>query len=74
MDEDWKNTIGILMCAEICDGAGAGIWDSTPSTCSSCIEPFIVILPSSRYDPNQMLLIAASFLSLHFVHRPVHLN
>ena len=29
MDEDWRNAFGILMCAEICDGAG------TPSTSSS---------------------------------------
>ena len=38
MDEDWRNAFGILMCTEICDGAGAGICDSAPSTCSStCI-------------------------------------
>ena len=24
MDENWRNTFGILMCAEICDGDGAG--------------------------------------------------
>ena len=35
MDEDWRNAFGILMCKEICDGAGAGIWDGSPSTCSS---------------------------------------
>ena len=27
MDEDWRNTFGILMCTERCDGAGAGICD-----------------------------------------------
>ena len=35
IDEDRKNTFGILICAEICDGAGAGICDGAPSTCSS---------------------------------------
>ena len=35
MDEDWRNTFGILMCKEICDGAGMGICDGSPSTCSS---------------------------------------
>ena len=36
MDEDWKNAFGILMCTEICNGAGKGICDGTPTTCSSC--------------------------------------
>ena len=31
MDEDWRNAFGILMC----DGAGAGICDGLPLTCSS---------------------------------------
>ena len=35
MDEDWKNAFGILMCAGICDGAGARICDDAPSTCSN---------------------------------------
>ena len=37
MDEDWRNALGILMCTEICNGAGAGarICDGLPSTCSS---------------------------------------
>ena len=35
MDEDWRNAFVILMCMEICDGAGAGICDGSPSTCSS---------------------------------------
>ena len=35
MDEDWWNAFGILMCREICDGAGMGICDGAPSTCSS---------------------------------------
>ena len=37
VDEDWRNAFGILMCAEICDGTGAGarICDSAPSTCSN---------------------------------------
>ena len=26
MDEDWRNAFGILMCREICDGTGAGIY------------------------------------------------
>ena len=34
-DEDWRNAIGILMCAEICDDAGAGICNGALSTCSS---------------------------------------
>ena len=38
MDEDWRNTFGILMCAEICDGAGAGICDGAPSTWSSLLN------------------------------------
>ena len=37
MDEDWRNAFGILMCTEICDGAGAGICDGSPSTCSSLV-------------------------------------
>ena len=37
MDVDWRNAFGILMCTEICDGAGAGICDDAPSTCSSFI-------------------------------------
>ena len=35
MNEDWRNTFGILMCTEICDGAGLGLCDGSPSTCSS---------------------------------------
>ena len=35
MDEDWRNAFGILMWMEICDGAGAGICDCMPLTCSS---------------------------------------
>ena len=30
-----RNTFGILMCMEICDGAGVGICDGAPSTCFS---------------------------------------
>ena len=37
MDGDWRNTFGILMCREICDGAGMGICDGVPSTCSSLL-------------------------------------
>ena len=37
MDEDWRNIFGILMCTEICDGAGAGICDGTPLTCFSLL-------------------------------------
>ena len=37
MDEDWRNTFGILMHSEICSGAGVGICDSVPLTCSSFI-------------------------------------
>ena len=35
MDKDYRNAFRILMCKEICDGAGAGICDGAPSTCSS---------------------------------------
>ena len=35
MNEDWRNAFGFFMCREICDGTGAGIFDGTPSTCSS---------------------------------------
>ena len=35
MNEAWRNAFGILMCWEICDGAGAGTCDGAPSTCSS---------------------------------------
>ena len=35
MDEDWRNALGSLMRARIYDGAGAGICDGAPSTCSS---------------------------------------
>ena len=27
MDEDWRNTFGILMCLEICDGAENSLMD-----------------------------------------------
>ena len=37
MDEDWRNIFGILMCMEICHGAGAGICHAAPSTCSSLL-------------------------------------
>ena len=35
MDEGWRNEFGILICTEIFDGAGVGICDGAPSTCSS---------------------------------------
>ena len=35
MDEDWRNAFGILICTEICDGAGTGICDGALSTYSS---------------------------------------
>ena len=35
MDEDWRNPFGILMCAGICDGASAGIYDGTALACCS---------------------------------------
>ena len=35
VNDDWRNTFGILMCTEICDGADARICDGVPSTCSS---------------------------------------
>ena len=41
MDEPWRNTFGILMCTEICDGADAGICDGAPSTCSSFVFIFV---------------------------------
>ena len=44
MDEDWRNAFGILMCAEICDGAGAGICECAPSTCSSIIISFFLFI------------------------------
>ena len=37
MNEDWRNAFGILMCREICDGAGARICDGVSSTCSSLL-------------------------------------
>ena len=41
MDEYWRNAFGILICTEKCDGAGAGICDGAPSTCSSSyIKPY----------------------------------
>ena len=42
MDEDWRGAFGILMCTEICDGAGAGICDGEPSTCSRLFINFIL--------------------------------
>ena len=44
MDEDWRNAFGILMCMEICDGAGAGICDGLPSTCSSSVYSQALII------------------------------
>ena len=37
MDEDSRSTFRILMCAEICNGAGAGICNGAPLTCTSYI-------------------------------------
>ena len=37
MDEDWRNAFGILLWAEIYNGAGAGICDGAPLTCCSII-------------------------------------
>ena len=37
MDENWRNTFGILMCTEICDGDGAGY----AMACSSCFVIFL---------------------------------
>ena len=34
MDEDWRNAFGNLMCTKICNGAGAGICNGAPSTCT----------------------------------------
>ena len=46
MDEDWRNAFGILICTEICDGAGAGICDGAASTCSSyLLKSSVKILP-----------------------------
>ena len=57
MDEDWKNTFGNLMCMEICDGAGAGICDVMPLTCSS-----FIFHHSSQTQSNQDLLISVFHL------------
>ena len=46
MDEDWRNTFGILMCTEIYDGAGVEICDGAPSTYSSCL--YIIDEPNHR--------------------------
>ena len=62
MNEDWRNAVGILMCTQICDGAGTGICDGAPSTCSSfltnyqfvCVE---VLRPS---QPNGVMSSAVS--------------
>ena len=45
MNVDWRNTFEIMMCAAICDGAGAGICDVAPSTVQLCL---IVEYSSSR--------------------------
>ena len=47
MDEDWSNAFGILMCAEIRDGAGAGIFDDAPSTYSIFFFFFVSFIVSS---------------------------
>ena len=44
MDEDWRNIFGILICAERHDGAGAGICDRVPLTCSSLFLALAAIL------------------------------
>ena len=51
MDEDWRNTFEILMCREICDGAGAGTCDGKPSTCSSLIYFDIMQVVLSFTEP-----------------------
>ena len=43
MDEDWRNAFGILMCKEICEGAGAGICDGVPSTCSNFLLTYLLL-------------------------------
>ena len=47
MANDWRNAFGILMCAETCDGASAGICNGAPSTCSSfSMKTYEVLLMS----------------------------
>ena len=35
MDENWRKAFGTSIYSEICDGAGVGICNGMPSTCSS---------------------------------------
>ena len=59
MNEDWRKTFGILMCAEICDGAGAGICDGASSTCSSYFLTLLLLsmtcpVLANSVDPDQL--------------------
>ena len=63
MNEDWSNAFGILMCREICDGAGAGICDGVPSTCSS----FTSFVPElvKMYNSSKSAVDTGKIVGLH---------
>ena len=65
MDEEWRNIFGILMCVEVCDGAGAGICEGAPSTCSSCSSVMCCVygdrsLMRTQQGPNTYLYLVSS--------------
>ena len=72
MDEDWRNAFEILMCTEICDGAGVGICDGVPSTCSSYIYhlpleqlSWALSKENSEYHPANYVQLAPRQLAPH---------
>ena len=65
MDEDWRNAFGVLLCAEICDGDGAGICNGAPSTCSS----FFLIFPENMF--SHFMQIVSTGDNLHEMSNPL---
>ena len=67
MDEDWRNTFGILMYVETCDSADAGICDGAPSTCSNC-------LLIESIGQGDTWWYTGWYESVHFVHVQRHFH
>ena len=64
MDEDWRKAFGMVICTEICDGAGAGICDGVPSTCSSL--HFVLVLRETSGKHTSTILTPPPPLKPHF--------
>ena len=62
MDEDWRNSFGILMCTEICNGTDAGICDGSPSTCLSYCCCFFVCFSLNLFS---IFLFLHTYIHIH---------